>query len=456
VRLPGFTFISELEAQEIVRRLAVRSAPSSGSRPKQRPGFAAFPVANELVLLSPEGKVAHALNESAARVWHLCDGEHNPTEILAALRARYDGDDINILSDLTTALFRFHHLGLIDLAAPSPEESEVIAARASDSMAATRPRVRFVFGVEDKPYFHWQLGILFESLVGQLQAGWDITVVVCNDHQPVSAEMARLLQVYGVPAITGRNHAHSHKIDFSAHDGGYVALNRVEALRAMAPHVDPDDVVCLMDTDLFLYGDLRADVFPTADGLASNDIVKDKLFLGRGSEHEGIDLQKLLGALGCDRELKRGAVTVFMTGSTISNDKVIQDCFRFAQIVYLLGKTAGLPEANLWMAEMACFALALTANGVDYELLDTAHFAVPEPKQANLPTGSFFHYYADINDGLGGPFLDSEWSKQLFVDRNFLSENLESFRKGARSDVERRFFDLSIAARRRLLDSPSI
>jgi hypothetical protein len=143
-------------------------------------------------------------------------------------------------------------------------------------------------------------------------------------------------------------------------------------------------------------------------------------------------------------------VTVFLTGATLGNDKVIKDCFRFAQIVYLLGKTAGLPDDNLWMAEMACFALALTANRIDYELLEVPQFAVPEPQQATLPAGSFFHYYADTNDGLGAPFAGSEWNKQLFSNQDFLAENLESFRKVAQTDVERRFFDLSIAARRRL------
>ena len=420
-------------------------------RPRQRPGCAAFPVADELVLLSPGGHVAYALNQSAGDVWRLCDGRHTPLDMLAALRARYDGKNVTILGDIAAALFRFHQLDLI--AVPPPGQPESAAAADPAALARRDPRVRLLFGVEDKPYFHWQLGILFESLLGQLETGWDITVVVCNDHQDLSGELARLIAVYGVRALTGENHAHSHEIDFSAHRGGYAALNRVEALKAIAPHVEPEDVVCLMDTDLFLYGDLRPDLFPAGNAMAWNDIISDGLFLSRGSAEQGIDLQKVLGALGCQRELKRGGVTVFMTGATVGNDKVIGDCFRFAQIIYLMGKAAGLPEPNLWMAEMACFAMALTANGIDYELLDEPRFAVPEPQQATSPPGSFFHYYADINDGLGGPFLDSHWNKQMFVERNFLAEDVESFRKGARSDVERCFFELSLAARRRLLES---
>lgn len=434
-----------------MQNLAVRPGSAASPRPRQQPGCAAFPVANELVLLSPDGEVAYALNESAAGVWHLCDGAHTPVDMLVALRALYDGKNVEILADVTTALFRLHQLGLISVTAPGLDDrgEEVTAP------AEARPPVRFLFGVEDRPYFHWQLAILFESLAGQLEPGWDITVVVCNDHRPVSPQLARLFERYGVRAFTGENRAHSHEIDFSAHQGGYAALNRVEALKVMAGHVAPDDVVCLMDTDLFLYGPLQPELFPDGNAMAWNGIIADGLFLGRGSEEQGIDLQKVLQALGCERELKRGGVTVFLTGATLANEKVIGDCFRFAQIVYLLGKTAGLPEQNLWMAEMACFAMALTANDIEYDLLDTPQFGVPEPQQATSPAGSFFHYYADINDGMGGPFFGSEWNKQLFHDRDFLAENLESFRRGAQSDVERCFFELSIAARRRLLE-PSV
>jgi hypothetical protein len=432
-------------------RMGVGPGRNATSRPIRRPGFVASPVAGELVLLSPGGETAHALNESAADVWRLCDGSHTPLDMLEVLRGRYAGDLVEILADVTAALLRFHDLSLIDL---NPGDGHAMAVASDASASARGPRVRFVFGLEDLPYFHWQMGILLESLVGKVEAEWDITLVVCNDHEPLSAELVRLIDVYGVAALTGDNHAHSHKVDFSTHEGGYVALNRVEALKVIAPHVASDDVVCLMDTDLFLYGELRLDAFPRGNAMAANAIVSDPRFLGGGSEERGIDLQKLLAAIGCERELKRGAVTVFLTGATLRNDKVIKDCFRFAQIIYLLGKTAGLPDTAVWMSEMACFAMSLTANDIDYELLDAPQFAVPDPEPAVVATGSFFHYYADINDGRGGPFLGSEWNKQLFPDRDFLGENLESFRKGARTDIERSFFDLSLAARKRLRESP--
>ncbi|HEX4511478.1 MAG TPA: PqqD family protein, partial [Burkholderiaceae bacterium] len=265
------------------------------------------------MLLSPGGEVAHALNESAAGVWRLCDGQHTPLDMVVALRAHYDGRNVDILADVTAALFRLHQLGLVILGAPDRDDQPVD----SSVEAPARPRVRFLFGIEDTPYFHWQLGILFESLVGQLGPGWDITLVICNDHQPISLPLARLLDVYGVRAFTGENRARSHEIDFSAHEGGYAALNRVEALKVMAGHVEPEDVVCLMDTDLFLYGDLQPALFPGGNAMARNGIIADPLFLSRGDTEHGIDLQKLLGALGCQRHLKRGGVTVFMTGATL-------------------------------------------------------------------------------------------------------------------------------------------
>lgn len=432
--------------------MEVQARPGLATRPRQRAGFAAFPVANELVLvpLAGEAEGSHALNESGALIWNLCDGLHTPLDMLRELRGRYHGEAVGMLADIAGALLHFHGLGLIELAPSVPGARHGAAAPASATTSARSRRVRFVFGIEDRPYFHWQLAILFESLVGQLPGGWDITVVVCNDHADLSPELTRLLDVYGVQAIRGTNHAHSHDIDFAGGRGGYVALNKVEALRAIAGHVEPDDVVCLMDTDVFLVGDLRDDLFPQGNALASNNILGDRLFMGFGSEEHGIDLQKLLGALGCTRELRRGGVTVFLTGATLQNTKVIRDCFRFAQILYQLGRVANLADHNVWMAEMACFAMALTPNGVEYELLDAPQFAVPAPGQAEVAAGSFFHYYADVNDNRGGPFAGSAWNKQLFRDCDFLLEDPESFLSVARTDLERRFFELSIAARRRL------
>jgi hypothetical protein len=273
--------------------------------------------------------------------------------------------------------------------------------------------------------------------------------VVCNDHAALSPELTRLLDVYGVSAITGANHGRSHDIDFSEGRGGYVALNRVEALSAIADYVEADDVVCLMDTDVFLFGEIQPDLFPSDNAMAENEIIGGHPFMGFASQGRGVDLDKLLASMGCDTPLKPGGVTVFLTGATIRNKKVLRDCYRFAQVLFLLGKVLDLPPAATWVAEMACFSMALTPNGIDYTLLDVPQFTVLGAGQDTVPEGSFYHYYCDLNDG-GGPFRDSEWHKQLFADSDFLQADLESFRAGASSILAQRFFDLALAARRRI------
>ena len=104
-------------------------------------------------------------------------------------------------------------------------------------------------------------------------------------------------------------------------------------------------------------------------------------------------------------------------------------------------------SAYLWMA---CFAMAMTPNDIEYEVLDTPLFTVTQPGTDAMPEGTFFHYYTDRHKGRGGPFVDSEWHKQLYRDRDFLKADLESFARNAASKIEQEFFALAMRARDRL------
>jgi hypothetical protein len=420
-------------------------------RARQRRDVRAFPVGRELVLLAEGEARAFALNETGAALWALCDGSRTLPDVVAALSARYVGDPVAVALDIAKALSQLQSLGLVEFG-PAPQRLLIDAPATAPLSPADTPRapVRFVVAFEDRAYFHWQIAILLESLVGQLPVGWDVTLVVCNDHRPLSAPLAQIIHTYGVRAISGDDHSYGHPVDLSGGDSGYVALHRVEGLKAMAHVVENDDIVCLMDTDVFLYKDLRDEVFPVGNAMAANVIIAHEPFLSTDSGGRGIDLQGLLATIGCDTTLKPGGVTVFLEGAAVRNEKFVQDCFRFGQTLYLLGKATNLSDRAIWMSEMACFALAAAANEIEYRLLDAQEFSVPGPNQEDLPPGSFFHYYVDINDGAGGPFRFSHWHKQLFRDRNFLNSDLESFRVGASSPLETSFFDLAIAAKRRL------
>lgn len=427
-------------------------------RPLRRADAELHPVADECVLVPAEGADIFALNATGAEIWRLCDGRHSLSDMHAALCDRFDGDRVRIMADLATALFRFHSLDLVELGASSDPR---LSRHGAISLAPSRraaPAVTIVHGVEDRPYFHWQLAILFESLVGQLPEGWSIRVVVCNNHQPVSDELRHILDTYGVEYHTGESHADNQNLDFAGGGDRYVPMNRVEALNVISRHVAPDEVVCLMDTDIFLYGDLHEELFPSGNAMASNWIVgQERFFQFSTQDTRGLDLTKLLEALGVEQEFKPGGVMVFLTGDTLqkNNRKVVRDCFRFLQILYLAGRILDLPDHGVWVAEMACFAMAMYPNGIDYELLDIEQFAVQEQHAGDLSDGTFFHYYTDLNDaGSSGPFEGSQWHKQLFTQQNFLKADIDSFLDVARGNAEIRFMKLARQARNRLYGTP--
>jgi len=400
-----------------------------------------------MVVLPPDGALVYALNESGKEVFRLCDGSHSLEDIVGALRARFDADEARLIADVSAAVFDLQELGLVHI----PPRAEGATSIAPNGVAKTRPNVRFVFGCEDRPYFHWQLAILFESLAGQLPEGWDVTVVVCNDGAPISAELLSIATAYGIRLRTGTSLGDLHNIDFAGGGERYVPLNRVEALSIIRHIVEPDDVVCLMDTDVFLYGDLQEQLFPSGNAMARNWIISEEKYFSFSTKGErGVSLPRLLEALGCSQEFKPGGVTVFLTGETLQRERIVPDIFRFLQVLYLLGKVIDAPNHGVWVSEMACFALAMYPNGIDYELLDVPQFAVQEQHAETAPEGSFYHYYTDINDGSRGPFFQSQWHKQLFHDTDMLQENFESFLTNAAGPLERRFFELAEQARKRL------
>ena len=384
---------------------------------------------------TPEGR-AFSLNEAASAIRDLCEGGRSIFQVVDALRDRYIADDVELYVDATSAILTLRSLGLIGWTAVEPPG---------------RPPVRFVMGVEDKAYFHWQLPILFESLIGQLPEGWDILVVVCNDHRPVSAALRHIFETYAVTHFTGVNHPANENMDFAGGGDIYAPINRIEALRVVAPHVREDDVVFLLDTDNFLYRELDLSIFPTGNALHASEIIAHRPFFGhrQGPEQAGVDLQKLLGSIGCQTRLGPGGVSVFLTGRTVRNGKFVEDCFRFTQVVYLLGRIAGIKARNTWISEMPCFALALTANGIDYEVFGGQSFMVD--KARSVPAGTFYHYYGDLKDtSVDGAFYDSEWHKQLYFHTDFLTTNLDEPARAAVTPHERYFFELAKRARRRL------
>jgi PqqD family protein of HPr-rel-A system len=71
-------------------------------------------VDQEAILHDRRNGRAHVINESAARVWELCDGRATLDEIAAALAASYNVDVSMVRSDVTQLIARFRDLGVLE------------------------------------------------------------------------------------------------------------------------------------------------------------------------------------------------------------------------------------------------------------------------------------------------------------------------------------------------------
>jgi len=311
--------------------------------------------------------------------------------------------------------------------------------------------ITFVIGIEDKPYFWWQTAIFLESFRGKLPTGWRTFVVVCNNGAKISPELERILNRYSTPFSQSTNHAQTHRIDIGRNGGEcHAALNRVEALSVAAKSVRDDDLICLLDSDIFLYGPLNMEIMPSGCAAARNWHIDNTKFFATVNKNagRGIDLNKLLEAMGCEQPFLPGGVNVFVTGKVAKKEKFIADCYRFAHALFLLARAADVEIA--WMAEMPCFALAMTANGIAYELLENTEFLVSSCAEASIPHGTLYHYYSDPKDSGRFAFRGSKWHKQAYHDQDFLLSDFDSFARKASTDHERYFFQLAKQAGARI------
>lgn len=81
---------------------------------RQRPDIVCKSAGRETLLYDPVRDSIHILNPTARLVWELCDGQHTPTEIEAALRARFaPAPEQDVAGDIQAVLELFEAEGLI-------------------------------------------------------------------------------------------------------------------------------------------------------------------------------------------------------------------------------------------------------------------------------------------------------------------------------------------------------
>jgi PqqD family protein of HPr-rel-A system len=71
-------------------------------------------VGQEAILHDRRNGRAHVINESAAQIWELCDGQNTLDQIVSALAAAYALSAADVRADVQDILAKFHELRVIE------------------------------------------------------------------------------------------------------------------------------------------------------------------------------------------------------------------------------------------------------------------------------------------------------------------------------------------------------
>lgn len=82
--------------------------------PKPSPAVTLQRVGNEAILHDRRNGRAHVINESAARIWELCDGHATLDQIVAAFATAYAMPPATVQPDVEYILARFRALSVLE------------------------------------------------------------------------------------------------------------------------------------------------------------------------------------------------------------------------------------------------------------------------------------------------------------------------------------------------------
>jgi hypothetical protein len=71
-------------------------------------------VGQEAILHDRRNGRAHVINESAAQIWELCDGQHTLDQIVNTFAAAYALPAMDVQSDVQDILAKFHELRVLE------------------------------------------------------------------------------------------------------------------------------------------------------------------------------------------------------------------------------------------------------------------------------------------------------------------------------------------------------
>ena len=90
------------------------AGPGQPGCPRRGSQVLACPLDADLVLCGPGGAQGYLLNATAAEIWALCDGAHDPPAIAARLAAAHGLDAGRALEDVVDCLRALAEAGLLE------------------------------------------------------------------------------------------------------------------------------------------------------------------------------------------------------------------------------------------------------------------------------------------------------------------------------------------------------
>ena len=88
--------------------------------PKQQLGYYSEEMDGEHLLYRLGGKKALYLNESAALVWNLCDGQRTMQEIVDVLKQAYPESEVDFAAEVSETVDRLVQEGALRVDRPAP------------------------------------------------------------------------------------------------------------------------------------------------------------------------------------------------------------------------------------------------------------------------------------------------------------------------------------------------
>ena len=83
-------------------------------RPQRRDGVWLRQAGSENAVVDPKNDSVHLLNETALAIWHLCDGETQPEEMVAAICEISAMHPDVVTEDVTRILSEFDRAGILE------------------------------------------------------------------------------------------------------------------------------------------------------------------------------------------------------------------------------------------------------------------------------------------------------------------------------------------------------